>query len=107
MPGVAQTRAYMLALFADEGHDLAKAEELAVARTERQQVIGRVPVTLIIGYHVLYRVVGSPAVMSEQCGHLATLADRSTVTLHVLPEGTTTGGSGGGWTSRPAAAPRQ
>jgi transcriptional regulator with XRE-family HTH domain len=96
VPGVAQTRAYMLALFADEGHDLAEAEELATARTERQQVIGRVPVTLIIGYHVLYRVVGSPAVMSEQCGHLATLADRSMVTLHVLPESVTTGGSGGG-----------
>jgi transcriptional regulator with XRE-family HTH domain len=96
VPGIAQTAAYMLALFADEGHDLAKAEELATARTERQQVIGHVPVTLIIGYHVLYRVVGSPAVMSEQCGHLATLADRSMVTLHVLPEGTTTGGSGGG-----------
>ena len=95
VPGVAQTRAYMLALFADEGHDLAKAEDLARARTERQQVIGRVPVTLIIGYHVLYRVVGSPAVMSEQCGHLATLADRSMVTLHVLPEGITTGSGGG------------
>jgi hypothetical protein len=96
VPGIAQRPAYMLALFADEGHDLAKAEELAAARTERQQVIGRVPVTLIIGYHVLYRVVGSPAVMSDQCGHLATLADRSMVTLHVLPEGVTTGGSGGG-----------
>jgi Domain of unknown function (DUF5753)/Helix-turn-helix domain len=96
VPGIAQTRAYMLALFADEGHDLAKSEELAKARIERQRVIGRVPVTLIIGYHALYRVVGSPAVMSEQCGHLATLADRSMVTLHVLPENVTTGGSGGG-----------
>lgn len=95
VPGIAQTAAYMLALFADEGHDLAKAEELATARTERQQVIGRVPVTLIIGYHVLYRVVGSPAVMSKQCGHLATLADRPMVTLHVLPEGITTGSGGG------------
>lgn len=95
VPGIGQTRAYMLALFADEGHDLAKAEELATARTERQQVIGHVPVTLIIGYHVLYRVVGSPAVMSEQCGHLATLADRSMVTLHVLPEGITAGSGGG------------
>lgn len=96
VPGIAQTRGYMLALFADEGHDLGKAEELAAARTERQQFIGRVPVTLIIGYHVLYRRVGSPAVMSEQCGHLATLADRSMVTLHVVPESVTTGGSGGG-----------
>jgi transcriptional regulator with XRE-family HTH domain len=96
VPGIAQTRAYMMALFSDEGHDLMQAEELATARTERQQVIGRVPVTVIIGYHVLYRVVGSPAVMSEQCGHLATLADRSMVTFHVVPESVTTGGSGGG-----------
>lgn len=95
VPGVAQVRAYMLALFAGEGHDLAKAEELAMARTERQQVIGRVPVTLILGYHVLYRVVGSPAIMSQQCGHLASLADRPLVTLHVLPEGVTTGSGGG------------
>jgi transcriptional regulator with XRE-family HTH domain len=96
VPGVAQTRPYMMALFSNEGHNLVQAEELAAARTERQQVIGRVPVTLIIGYHVLYRVVGSPAVMSEQCGHLASLAERSMVTLHVLPESVTTGGSGGG-----------
>jgi hypothetical protein len=68
VPGIAQTRAYMLALFADEGHNLAKSEELATARTERQQVIG----------------------------HLATLADRSMVTLHVLAESVTPGGSGGG-----------
>ena len=67
-----------------------------MARTERQQIIGRVPVTLIIGYHVLYRVVGSPAIMSAQMGHLASLAERWAVTLHVVPEGTTTGGSGGG-----------
>ncbi len=68
------------------GHGLEHAEELAAARTERQAVIGRVPVTIIIGYHVLYRVVGSPAVMSAQMGHLAALAERSSVTLHVLPK---------------------
>jgi hypothetical protein len=86
----------MMALFTDEGHGLEHAEELAAARTERQAVIGRVPVTIIIGYHVLYRVAGSPAVMSAQMGHLAALAERSSVTLHVLPEAVTTGGSGGG-----------
>jgi hypothetical protein len=96
VPGIAQTRAYMMALFTNEGHSLEHAEELAAARTERQAVIGRVPVTIIIGYHVLYRVVGSPAVMSAQMGHLAALAERSSVTLHVLPEAVTTGGSGGG-----------
>jgi hypothetical protein len=58
----------MRALFADEGHNLGQADEMASARLERQALIGRVPVTVIIGYYVLYRVVGSPAVMSEQCG---------------------------------------
>src|SRR5215467_12561844 len=86
----------MMALFTNEGHGLGHAEELAAARIERQAVIGRVPVTIIIGYHVLYRVVGSAAVMSAQMGHLADLAERSPVTLHVLPEAVTTGGSGGG-----------
>jgi hypothetical protein len=61
----------MHALFADEGHHLGHADELVSARLERQQLIGRIPMTIIIGYHVLYRVVGSPAVMAEQCGHLA------------------------------------
>jgi transcriptional regulator with XRE-family HTH domain len=94
VPGIAQTKAYMHALFEDEGHLLDHADEMASARLQRQQVIGRIPVTIIIGYHVLYRVVGSPAVMSAQMGHLATLAERSMVALHVLPETVTTGSYG-------------
>ena len=94
VPGIAQTKAYMHALFEDEGHLLDHADEMASARLQRQQVIGRIPVTIIIGYHVLYRVVGSPAVMSVQMGHLATLAERSMVALHVLPETVTTGSYG-------------
>jgi hypothetical protein len=49
VPGVAQTPAYMRALFEDEGHLLGQIDELAAARLERQSVIGRVPVTMIIG----------------------------------------------------------
>jgi hypothetical protein len=51
--------------------------------------------TIIVGYQVLYRVVGSPAVMAEQCGHLVSVAERSMVALHVLPETVTTGSYGG------------
>jgi transcriptional regulator with XRE-family HTH domain len=94
VPGIAQTKAYMHALFEDEGHLLGQAEEMVAARLQRQQVIGRVPVTIIIGYHVLYRVVGSPAVMSAQMGHLAALAERSMVAIHVLPESVTSGSYG-------------
>jgi transcriptional regulator with XRE-family HTH domain len=88
VPGIVQTKAYMHALFEDEGHLLDHADEMASARLQRQQVIRRIPVTIIIGYHVLYRVVGSPAVMSAQMGHLSMMA------LHVLPETVTTGSCG-------------
>src|SRR5262245_50699377 len=70
VPGVAQTPGYMRALFEDEGHVLDRVDELAAARLERQSVIGRVPVTMIIGQHVLHRLVRSPAIMAEQCGYL-------------------------------------
>jgi transcriptional regulator with XRE-family HTH domain len=86
VPGVAQTPAYMRVLFEDEGHLLDQIDELVAARLERQSVLGHVHVTMIIGQHVLLRPVGSPAIMTEQCGHLATVAESSRVALHVLPE---------------------
>lgn len=91
VPGVAQTPGYMRALFEDEGHLLDRVDELVTARLERQSVIGRVPVTMIIGQHVLYRLVGSPAVMAEQCGYLANVAERPGTALHVLPDGVNMG----------------
>jgi transcriptional regulator with XRE-family HTH domain len=91
VPGVAQTPVYMRALFEDEGHLLDRADDLVTARLERQSVIGRVPVTMIIGQHVLYRLVRSPAVMAGQCGYLASVAERPGVALHVLPDGVNMG----------------
>ncbi len=94
VPGVMQTRGYMRSLFDDEGHYLDQVEEMITARLERQQVIGRVPVTLIIGQHVLSRPVGTPAVMAEQCARLVTVAEHSGVALHVLPDGVNMGAYG-------------
>lgn len=94
VPGPAQTTAYMRALFEDEGHSLDKTDELVTARIERQQVISRVPTTLIISRHVLYRLVGSPSIMAEQCAHLAGVAELPGVGVHVLPEGCSTGSYG-------------
>lgn len=91
VPGIAQTPGYMRALFEDEGHLLDRIDELAAARLERQSVIGHVHVTMIIGQHVLYRLVRSPAVMAEQCGYLANVAERSGVAVHVLPDGVNMG----------------
>lgn len=94
LTGVVQTRGYMRALFDDEGHYLDQVEEMITARLERQQVIGRTPVILVIGEHVLHRPVGTPAVMAEQCAHLATVAEHRDVVLHVLPDSTSMGSYG-------------
>jgi transcriptional regulator with XRE-family HTH domain len=91
VPGIAQTRGYMRTLFQEEGHLLDRVDELVSARLERQSVLGRVHITMIISQQVLYYLVGSPAIMAEQCGHLASVAERSGMSLHVLPEGVSKG----------------
>jgi hypothetical protein len=95
IPGLCQTEAYMRALFDDEGHALDQVDALVTARTERQSVIGRVPVTLVISAHVLSRLVGSAATMAEQCAYVAGKAERREITLHVVPEGVNIGTGGG------------
>ncbi len=87
VPGLGQTRAYMRALFEAEGHPPDRVDELTKARLERQAVIGRARVTMIIGQQVLSWPIGSPAVMAEQCAQLAALAQLPNVALHVLPQG--------------------
>jgi hypothetical protein len=62
---------------------------------ERQAVIGRAYITAIIDQHVLQRPIGSPAIMTEQWAHLARMAERSDIALHVIPEGTNGGLWGG------------
>jgi transcriptional regulator with XRE-family HTH domain len=92
IPGIAQTPAYMRALFEDEGHLLGEIDELISARLERQAAIGRAYVTIVLGQHALGRLVRSPAVMAEQCAHLASMAER--MALHVLPDGVNMGAWG-------------
>jgi transcriptional regulator with XRE-family HTH domain len=94
VPGIVQTRGYMRALFDDEEHYLDRVEDMISARLERQAVIGRVPVTLVISQHVLSRPVGNATVMAEQCAHLVTVAEHSGVALHVLPDSTSMGSYG-------------
>jgi Domain of unknown function (DUF5753) len=61
------------------------------ARLERQAVLGSAYLTAVIDQHVLHRLIGSAAVMAEQCAHLADMAERPQVALHVVPEGTNVG----------------
>jgi transcriptional regulator with XRE-family HTH domain len=89
VPGIAQTTAYMRALFEGEGHPQDQIDELVQTRLERQQVIGHVHVTMIISQQVLNWLVGSASVMASQCLHLANVAER--LALHVLPDGVNMG----------------
>jgi transcriptional regulator with XRE-family HTH domain len=87
VPGVLQTQNYARALLSDLPRTAEQLQALVDQRMERQQVITRTTITAIIDHAVLQRCIGSPAIMAEQCGHLATLVEERAVSLHVVPEG--------------------
>ena len=93
-PGLTQCESYARTLFDRGGYALGRIDELVAARMERQAVIGCASLTAIIDELVLRRCVGSPAVMAEQCGYVASMAERREITLHVVPEGTNIGTGG-------------
>jgi transcriptional regulator with XRE-family HTH domain len=87
VPGLVQCEAYARAVLSVERYAPERLAELVRARMERQQVIASAYITAIIDAHVLSRCVGSAAVMAEQCAHLAELAGKPNIALHVVPEG--------------------
>jgi transcriptional regulator with XRE-family HTH domain len=91
VPGLLQTDGYMRAVLAVEPYTTEQLDGLASARLERQAVIGCAYLTAIIDQHVVHRLIGSASVMAEQCAHLAIMAERPDVALHMIPEGTNVG----------------
>jgi transcriptional regulator with XRE-family HTH domain len=87
--GLFQTEAYMRALFVSpvDEPDTKQINSLVKARLERQQVLTRpgLRLTLILSESCLRRVVGSNDVMLAQLLHLAEMATRTNITIHVLP----------------------
>ena len=59
VPGVLQTESYMRAVLSVEPYTAERLDELVAARLERQAVIGRAYLIVIIDHHVLHRVIGS------------------------------------------------
>jgi transcriptional regulator with XRE-family HTH domain len=90
IPGLLQTADYAREVFrrglpndSDGGID-----ERVAARMERQQILERddPPLLLaVIDEGALRRVVGSPALMREQLGHLLTMAERPKIMLQAVP----------------------
>jgi Domain of unknown function (DUF5753) len=86
VPGLLQTPGYARSLLSARRRTPEQLKALVDARIERQQVIKRSDVTAVIDHAVLARCIGSPAIMTEQCGHLASLVESQLISLHVVPE---------------------
>lgn len=91
MLGLLQTERYMRDVLSKGSYSPERLEELVRARMERKAVIGRARLIAIIDHLVLQRMIGSPAVMAEQCRHLIAMAERHDVALHVISEYTNMG----------------
>lgn len=91
VPGPLQTAEYMRAVLSVESYTPQELDELVSARLERQDVIGRAYVSVIIDQHVLHRMIGSAATMADQCAHLVSMAERPRIALHVTADGTNVG----------------
>lgn len=79
VPGLLQIEEYARALIEDASPD--QAESLVAARLERQRVLERAHVAVVIDESVLHRRVGSPEVMVKQLLHLSKVR----ATVQVLP----------------------
>jgi hypothetical protein len=91
VPGVIQSEAYARAVLSVEPYTAERLAELVAARMERQLVLDRAYLTVIMDAHVLERCIGSPAVMAEQCVYLANLTERANISVHVVPQGANVG----------------
>jgi transcriptional regulator with XRE-family HTH domain len=85
--GLFQTEDYTRALISISGVTGEAAAARLGARVERQRrVLGRCRVSYMLDQSALYRLVGSPEVMTAQLGHLLDVAARPNVVLQVMPE---------------------
>jgi transcriptional regulator with XRE-family HTH domain len=87
VPGLLQTHDYAVEVFMLSGITRERAVELADARMERQQVLGRdsPPVVVaLIDQTVLTRQLGSAQVMAGQCERLLELSAHPTVHIQVV-----------------------
>jgi hypothetical protein len=85
VPGLLQTESYARAVLSwkPESHN---TETNVAKRLERQSVLGRTELRVIILESVLYREAGDPNVMAEQIDHLLAVGSWRTATLQVLPD---------------------
>jgi transcriptional regulator with XRE-family HTH domain len=88
IPGLLQTPQYARALFEVAFDDEEKISAQVTARMERQPILDQPDppqVAAVVYELVLHHLVGSPAIMAEQLEHVADMAERLNMSVHVLP----------------------
>ncbi|CRK61541.1 Putative DNA-binding protein [Alloactinosynnema sp. L-07] len=88
IPGLFQTEDYARATVETVHQDRAKVELAVSARLQRQREVlgdGKPKITTILDEAAIRRVVGGPAAMARQLGHLIDTAADPDVTLLVVP----------------------
>lgn len=90
MPGLFQTAGYARPLFEVMGMIEEKVREQVALRLKRQAILDDpdgVRVVAVLDECVLYRLIGSPAVMMEQLDRLLELSMRPNVTIQIVRSG--------------------
>jgi transcriptional regulator with XRE-family HTH domain len=86
-PGQFQTEEYAMELFLEAGMSPEEAAEHVRLRLQRQEILdgpNATRVTAVLDESVLYRVVGSPAVLLGQLSHLLELSQRPTIIIQIV-----------------------
>lgn len=91
VPGLLQTEAYAREILSVQPFPPERLAELVRERLRRQGVLDRAHLVAVLDVGVLARRIGSAAIMAEQCAHLAAVAGRSNVAIHLVPEDVNTG----------------
>ena len=88
VPAIFETAQYRHAVIMAGGSDPERADELVAATIERQRALSRPDppeVVAVLHESVLRRLIGSPEVMHDQMTHLADMASRPNISVHVVP----------------------
>lgn len=94
-PGLTQVEPYAREVISADPVTPAELDDKVAARMERQKVLERAYVVVILGPVVLTQCMGSPAIMAEECDYLAELAERPNIAVHVVPDHVNHGAYGG------------
>lgn len=92
IPGLLQTAGYATAIFqAGQVLDRTAVQRRVEARLARQAILDRTnppQIWAVIDEAALRKMVGGPAAMAEQLGHLVNMATRSNIAVQVLLDST-------------------